>query len=431
MLRAAAAARHLRRHVATTSEAIRAVRLDPSGSLTPRDIDLATLRKTTGAPLRDLLNLDIGARTRHRQACVLPREKAVLIQLGGLTAVINADEALFFDAGTEDARPRAALRRIGASVEFAFQHHAAPAFELAVLEAVLSEVSSSFQRRRDLYEPVVQKQLREASCEFDGFGVDGLHRLSAFDGALMSFEAETRQTLQVLDELLASDEDMLGLLLSERLRAAEINPERHGVVELLLEAYHRRLASVVGDVAELRGKVAAATELGRVTIDLNRNNIIKFNLYLSMTAVGLAATTSIAGIFGMNLVSGVESAPLAFAAVTAGSGLVGAAVVAGFHATMRSQKSIQQRARHASDDREALTALLANMATVENVFDDACRDLTRPVIAERLEAATGRAPSEREVEILFDIFDASQNDKISLREARSALHRGDAHPLIT
>ena len=156
-----------------------------------------------------------------------------------------------------------------------------------------------------------------------------------------------------------------------------------------------------------------------------------FNLYLSMSAVGLAATTSIAGIFGMNLVSGIEEAPLAFAAVTLGSGFVGAAVVAGFHAAMRSQKSIERRARHAADDREALTALLANMATVENVFDDACRDLTRPAIAARLEAATGRAPSPREVEILFDIFDASHNDKISLREARSALHRGDAHPLIT
>ena len=214
------------------------------------------------------------ADTRQRRACVLPRDKAVLLQLGGLTAVINADEALFFDNGGEE-RPRAALRRIGASVEFAFQHYKAPAFELAVLEAVLAEVSSSFQRRRDLYEPVVQKQLREASCEFDGFGVDGLHRLSAFDGALMSFEAETRQALQVLDELLASDEDMLGLLLSERRAGTSVDPERHGVVELLLEAYHRRLSAVAGDVAELRGKVQSATELGRVTIDLNRNNIIK------------------------------------------------------------------------------------------------------------------------------------------------------------
>ena len=111
--------------------------------------------------------------------------------------------------------------------------------------------------------------------------------------------------------------------------------------------------------------------------------------------------------------------------------LISTQVVAGFHAAMRSQKSIEQRARHAADDREALTSLLANMATVENVFDDACRDLTRPAIAARLEAATGKKPSEREVEILFDIFDASHNDKISLREARSALHRGDAHPLIT
>ena len=32
---------------------------------------------------------------------------------------------------------------------------------------------------------------------------------------------------------------------------------------------------VAGDIAELRGKVQSATELGRVTIDLNRNNIIK------------------------------------------------------------------------------------------------------------------------------------------------------------
>ena len=46
-----------------------------------------------------------------------------------------------------------------------------------------------------------------------------------------------------------------------------------------------------------------------------------------MSTVGLAATTSIAGIFGMNLVSGIEEAPFAFAAVTLGSGLVGAAVV--------------------------------------------------------------------------------------------------------
>ena len=48
------------------SQLNRSAAVDPSGSLTPRAVDLATLRKTTGAPLRDLLNLDIGERTQQR-----------------------------------------------------------------------------------------------------------------------------------------------------------------------------------------------------------------------------------------------------------------------------------------------------------------------------------------------------------------------------
>ena len=77
MLRGAAAT-HLRRHIITqrrriaTPESIRAVAVDPSGALTPRAVDLATLRKTTGAPLRDLLHLGLDggerdAGRRHRR----------------------------------------------------------------------------------------------------------------------------------------------------------------------------------------------------------------------------------------------------------------------------------------------------------------------------------------------------------------------------
>ena len=55
MLRGAAAT-HLRRHIITqrrriaTPEAIRAVAVDPSGSLTPRAVDLATLREQVIKP---------------------------------------------------------------------------------------------------------------------------------------------------------------------------------------------------------------------------------------------------------------------------------------------------------------------------------------------------------------------------------------------
>ena len=68
----------------------------------------------TGAPLRDLLHLGVsGVATRDSSnlggwsgepACVLPRERATLVHLGGLKAVIGPSEALFFDADRLDVR---------------------------------------------------------------------------------------------------------------------------------------------------------------------------------------------------------------------------------------------------------------------------------------------------------------------------------------
>ena len=84
----------------------------------------------------------------------------------------------------------------------------------------------------------------------------------AKDASWRSFEAETAGAIRALVELLASDEDMLGLLVSERLaqknRAvgqngaegpATLPLERHAVVELLLESYLRRLVRVGFNIA--------------------------------------------------------------------------------------------------------------------------------------------------------------------------------------
>lgn len=110
-----------------------------------------------------------------------------------------------------------------------------------------------------------------------------------------------------------------------------------------------------------------------------------------MSAVGLAATTSIAGIFGMNLVSGIEESPTAFVVVTAGSALVGAGVVAGLHAVMRQAAEIEERAKLAADDRLALVALLENMSSVESFFDRAqAQDvlITRTALADTCVVST-------------------------------------------
>jgi Mg2+ and Co2+ transporter CorA len=60
-----------------------------------------------------------------------------------------------------------------------------------------------------------------------------------------------------------------------------------------------------------------------ISLDNTRNRIARMNLSLSMSTLSLSFSMVVAGFFGMNITSGLEShPPLVFAGIVAG-GLVG------------------------------------------------------------------------------------------------------------
>ena len=65
-------------------------------------------------------------------------------------------------------------------------------------------------------------------------------------------------------------------------------------------------------------------ELTAINIDVNRNRIIRVNLYLTMASVAIASSTCVAGFFGMNLQipETLANHPDAFAFVTGTSCLL-------------------------------------------------------------------------------------------------------------
>ena len=71
-------------------------------------MSVAKLRTFTGAPLRDLLHLGLANEGSFEAPCVLPRERATLVQLGGVKAVIGSDEAMFFE-GVDPSPSRVAF----------------------------------------------------------------------------------------------------------------------------------------------------------------------------------------------------------------------------------------------------------------------------------------------------------------------------------
>ena len=88
----------------------------------------------------------------------------------------------------------------------------------------------------------------------------------------------------------------------------------------MFEEYSRQLHNLSQEIHYLLRRVESKQDLLKMSLDSYRNQMLRANVYLSVGAVCLATSTTIAGYFGMNLLHGLETDENAFAAVVAGTG---------------------------------------------------------------------------------------------------------------
>jgi magnesium transporter len=74
---------------------------------------------------------------------------------------------------------------------------------------------------------------------------------------------------------------------------------------------------------QLKERIDDTEDLINIDLDNRRNDIVLINLIATSMSIVFAFVTSIAGVFGMNLRSGLEGSSTAFAVVTVLSFLVG------------------------------------------------------------------------------------------------------------
>tara|TARA_B110000305_G_C19299693_1_gene568513 strand:+ start:334 stop:1062 length:729 start_codon:yes stop_codon:yes gene_type:complete len=189
------------------------------------------------------------------------------------------------------------------------------------LEEALREICTIWRRRVQLIKPVVDSLL-DNSDGTDGHSED-LHRLVPLKDSLQSFEMKVSESIECVVELLQSEEDMLGLMLSEQEKCKRLNqpidPTSHESTELLLEDYNRQLNGILHDITFLQKRVQTKQELAAIGLDAYRNRMIRMNVQLAVGSVCLSTMTVVAGFFGMNLVSGLENSESMFFLTVGGS----------------------------------------------------------------------------------------------------------------
>ncbi|KAK3153210.1 hypothetical protein QOZ80_2BG0169300 [Eleusine coracana subsp. coracana] len=337
------------------------MRLDRWGASEIVELDKASIIRRASLPPRDLRIL--GPVFSHSSS-ILAREKAMVINLEFIRAIVTAEEVLLLDPLAHEVIPfidqlrqHLPLRTLvdrngdgnGEKQEGSPGHqvpclneatgaeHELP-FEFQVLEVALEAVCSALDLSvADLERhatPVLDELTKNVSTR-------NLERVRSLKSDLTRLLARVQKVRDEIEHLLDDNEDMAHLYLTRKQvqnqqveaimssaasnsivpagasiprlnssfrRSVSIATSMHldndvEDLEMLLEAYFMQLDGIRNRILSVREYIDDTEDYVNIQLDNQRNELIQLQLTLTIASFGIAANTFIVGAFAMNIPS--------------------------------------------------------------------------------------------------------------------------------
>lgn len=319
------------------------MKVDRNGQSETIECDKSVIIKRVSIPARDLRIL--GPLFSH-SSNILARDKAIVVNLEFIKAIVTAEEILLLDPMRQEVLPfidqlkrQLPLKSTSKSLEPGLtdaqdneMQHELP-FEFQVLEIALEVVCSYLdlnvaELERDAY-PVLDELARNVSTK-------NLERVRSLKSNLTRLLARVQKVRDEIEHLLDDNVDMAQLYLTRKLiqnqqfeallaattsnalvpvphHLARLSSNRSGSVltsnhlddvediEMLLEAYFMQLDGTRNKILSVREYIDDTEDYVNIQLDNQRNELIQLQLTLTIASFAIALETLIAGIFGMNL----------------------------------------------------------------------------------------------------------------------------------
>ncbi|KAJ4955201.1 hypothetical protein NE237_011984 [Protea cynaroides] len=321
--------------------------LDCSGESTILNVDKYAIMQRVEIHTRDLRILDP---VLSYPSTILGREKAIVLNLEHIKAIITADEVLLRDPQDENIIPivEELRRRLpssnivrqgqgngkehldGQNDEIAGEDESP--FEFRALEVALEAICSFLGARTTELETAAYPALDELTSKITTRNLDRVRKLKS---AMTRLTARVQKVRDELEQLLDDDDDMADLYLSRKLAGASspvggsgpsnwipasatigsrisrasrasvatfIGDENDvGEIEMLLEAYFMQIDGSLNKLTTLREYIDDTEDYINIQLDNHRNQLIQLELLLSSTNVCLSIYSLVCGILGMNI----------------------------------------------------------------------------------------------------------------------------------
>ncbi|KNA18591.1 hypothetical protein SOVF_069210 [Spinacia oleracea] len=270
---------------------------------------------------------------------ILGRERAIIVNLEHIKAIITAEEVWLRDPLDENVIPvvqelhrRLAVR--GSFLEGLGEEDEQAAdfpFEFRALEVMLEAICSYLDARTTDLETAAYPALDELTSKISSRNLDRVRKLKS---AMTRLTNRVQKVRDELEQLLDDDEDMGDLYLSRKLsrncspvsiscasnwfptspavrsrvsrtsRASGISIHEENDVEeleMLLEAYFMQIDSTMNKLTTLREYIDDTEDYINIQLDNHRNQLIQLELFLISGTLCLSVYSLVAAVFGMNI----------------------------------------------------------------------------------------------------------------------------------
>ncbi|PAN45660.1 hypothetical protein PAHAL_9G133500 [Panicum hallii] len=309
-----------------------------TGRMSTKKISRRQLLKSSGLRLRDTRSVDPSLWLMNSMPSLLVREQAILINLGSLRAIAMYERVLIFNYNSQGGKaflelllPRLNPRNINGGPAMPFQ--------LEVVEAALLSRILRLEQRLMKIEPSVAALLEVLPNRLTA---DVLEQLRLSKQALVELGSRAGDLKQMLIDLLEDPHEIRRICimgrnctldrLDDHMECSvpldkQIAEEEEEEIEMLLENYLQRCESCHGQAERLLDSAREMEDSIAVNLSSRRLEVSRVELLLQVGTFCVAVGALVAGIFGMNLKSYLETNAWAFWATTGGI-VVGA--LAGF-----------------------------------------------------------------------------------------------------
>ncbi|CAH6722070.1 mitochondrial inner membrane magnesium transporter Mrs2p [[Candida] jaroonii] len=299
---------------------------------------------------RDLRKVDTSAIDVAPQIMTRP-PTTILINLLHIKALIKPDKVMIFDTSTPEVATKLGLFIYDLESKLKINNNVP--FEFKVIESILINIMGYLEAELKTHIENCGSILSDLENQVDR---KKLQDLLIKSKALQTYYQKVLLIKDVLDDLLDNDEDMSDMYLTSKPKLDKLNQPDLVDLENILEAYYSQCDEFVQHSGSLVNDIKSTEDIVNIILDANRNELMLFELKVSIYTLGITVATLIPAFYGMNLKNFIEDSNVGFGLIVLFS------VVQGILLTkfnMTTLKKVQTLTMGGRDNRQILAKSMA------------------------------------------------------------------------